>query len=346
MAKKKTQKIKKDVEDDDSKGWCPCKKYEDEDELCVECEDCEQWWHLKCVGLEGLLADTVEALVRWRCPRCIMQSMGMGNTIIQETVKSEIEKAVPGIVKSVVEATIKAKEFKKTFADVAAGRAEQMEKKVEKTVEKTMHLAIKDNQEALLQKASQKQDAEHFEREKRKRNIVVSNLRESSMTTPQGRYASDVKKLAEILELEEKEIVRCYRAGAKRPNGEPRLLIATLITPAHAQHYHEYGSGYKIETREGKKDIWINEDLIKADRDANYNARKIMREKRVELAKKRTKQTATKDEVKKPAPSEEPKKQEPKEPKKQQPTEPKPAKKTNSAEEKAGESDVSTDSFL
>jgi hypothetical protein len=298
--KTKGKKAKGDKENDENpKDWCPCGVHEDKEETIIECEECEQWWHQKCVALEGLEAESVEALVRWRCPSCIMQRLGMGSTIIQETVKSEIEKAVPGIVRSVVEATVKSKDFKKTFADIASGRAEHMEKKVEKTVEKTMHSAIKENQEALLQKAAQKQDVEHYEREKRKRNIVVSNLRESSLITPKGRYESDVKKLLKLmmvhhLDIKEEDIVTCYRAGAKREDQGPRLLIVTLETPRLAEHFHKYGTGQRLDNGTGEKSkyVWINPDMIKADRDANYNARKLMRERRAHMEEKRTKKTA------------------------------------------------------
>ena len=193
--KSKTTKRVDDTKEDgyDPKDWCPCGQYDEEEVLAVLCDRCDQWWHLNCVGLEGLDKETAEALPKWQCPRCIMKHLGMGNTIIQETVKTELEKAVPGIVKSVVEATVTSKDFKKTFADIAAARAENMEKKVGKTVENTMHSAIKENQQALLQQAAIKQDAERQAREMRKRNIVVSHLKESSKNTPGDRYASDIR---------------------------------------------------------------------------------------------------------------------------------------------------------
>ena len=301
---KNTKKVGDKKEDEyNPKDWCPCGQYDEGEEevLVVLCDSCDQWWHLKCVGLEGLDKEIAEALPKWKCPRCIMKHLGMGSTIIQETVKTELEKAVPGIVKSVVEATVKSKDFKKTFADIATGRAENMEKKVEKTVENTMHSAIKENQQALLQQAAQKQDAERHEREKRKRNIVVSNLKESSKDTPGARYASDVKKLLKILSptlTSKEQIITCHRAGGIRENGGPRLLIATLETPQMAEHFHNYGAGHRLEQSDGEKYIWINPDLIKSDRDANYNARKIMRERRAELNGKRTKRPVDKTEEK------------------------------------------------
>ena len=287
------KKGKTGTDKENLKAWCPCNKYEDEDEICVECEECLQWWHLKCVALHKLPEETIKDLEEWRCPRCIMETLGMGNTIVQETVKAEIAKAVPGIVKSVVEATVKAKEFQKSFADAVTGRSVQMEKKVEKTVEKTMHTAIKENQETLLQKASQKQDADNYERDRRKRNVVVKNVRESSLLTPKGRYNSDINKLEKILQVNKEDIVTCYRAGAKRENGGARLLIVTLATPSIAEQLHNYGAGCRIETSSDMMDIWINPDLIKSDRDANYNARKLMREKRAMLEGKRQKNVET-----------------------------------------------------
>ena len=86
--------------------------------------------------------------------------------------------------------------------------------------------------------------------------------------------------------------MNCYRAGAKRENGDPRLLIVTLSSPSLAEQLHNYGSGARVETTGGndcRKDIWINQDLIKSDRDANYHARKLMREKRAKLEERRRK---------------------------------------------------------
>ena len=131
---------------------------------------------------------------------------------------------------------------------------------------------------------------------------MVKNMRESTLTTPKGRYDSDVNKLEEVLDVNKADIVTCYRAGAKRENGVPRLLIVTLSTPSLAEELHNYGSGHRVETsggNGGNKDIWINQDLTKSDRDANYMARKLMREKRAVLEAKRQKHNSTAE--KKPA---------------------------------------------
>ena len=73
-------------------------------------------------------------------------------------------------------------------------------------------------------------------------------------------------------------IVSCHRAG-KKVDDRPRLLIVTMQSPDLAQTMHCYGSGRKFDTSSGNK-IWCNPDLIKADRIANFNARKLQRERR------------------------------------------------------------------
>ena len=49
--------------------YCPCNDYL-EDELSIECESCQKYWHLCCVGLCGLSADMVNAIENWECPDC------------------------------------------------------------------------------------------------------------------------------------------------------------------------------------------------------------------------------------------------------------------------------------
>ena len=150
-----------------------------------------------------------------------------------------------------------------------------------------MHNAIKSNESNLLQKASQKQDADNNERERRKRNIVLTNVRESTMNTSTARYNSDVKKIVH-LDIPKEDVVRCVRAGPP-PSGKDivRPLIVTLSTPEKANTAHNYGYGQKLLV--GNVIVWCNPDLIKSDRIANYNARQLQREKREKIEEKKKK---------------------------------------------------------
>ena len=294
-----TRKPKKKTNDDDKNVWCPCGNYEETDDKGVDigCEFCELWWHSNCVGLKGLTKESLDALKEWKCPKCIMKELCKdGQTTLEETVKAEVTKTIPTIVKAVVEETMKAKEFNKSFSDLFKNKQEKFEAVAVKTIEKTMHTAIKSNQTELLQKASEKQDADNFEREKRKKNIVLTNVRESKMTNSTARYNSDVKKIVHLLNIKEENVVRCTRAGPPKENNVARPLIVTLSTPEMAMAAHNYGYGQRLIVGSDENVIvWCNPDLIKSDRIANYNARKLQREKKEKMEEKKKKMVQVKD---------------------------------------------------
>ena len=103
---------------------------------------------------------------------------------VKDAVKAEVKRAVPGIIKAVIQETVKENNIKKTFADVVKEKQGQFNAHASKTIEKTqktMESAIHNNQQKLVEKASQKIDSDQFEREKRKRNVVFSGVPESSI---------------------------------------------------------------------------------------------------------------------------------------------------------------------
>ena len=65
--------VKHEAEDlkpvEQSVSYCPCNDYLAE-ELSIECESCKNYWHLCCVGLQGLSEEMVGALENWQCPDC------------------------------------------------------------------------------------------------------------------------------------------------------------------------------------------------------------------------------------------------------------------------------------
>ena len=75
QAKQKVLKspVKHEAEDlipvEQSVSYCPCNNYLEE-ELSIECESCKKYWHLCCVGLQGLSDEMVGALENWQCPDC------------------------------------------------------------------------------------------------------------------------------------------------------------------------------------------------------------------------------------------------------------------------------------
>ena len=288
---KRNGEVKKKDSDSDT---CPCGE-ELTDETKMVCFDsCQQWWHGACANLKGITEEGIAEIKDWKCPYCFVSPhttvkvlkaafpslFGMDiDKPIENAVKAEVKKVIPKIIKAVVQETVKEKNFTKSFADVVKQRQEEFSLQANKTIEKSMTSALQNNQQKILDKASVKQDADNIAREKRKRNVVFSNVPESSLESTDGRYRSDMKKVVKMIQPDENDfIVSCHRAGMKSGD-KPRLLIVTMETPDLAQGLHCYGSGRKFIYGD-KIEIWCNPDLIKADRVANYHARKLQRERR------------------------------------------------------------------
>ena len=130
-----------------------------------------------------------------------------------------------------------------------------------------------------------------MERQKRKRNVVLSGVPESTEPTGMGRIRADLLKLKSIVQSgKEGTFVSCYRAGRKRP-GRHRLLIATTSSPSVAEEFHGYGSGRKFHLSHDSGIVWCNPDLIRADRIASYKARQLEKDRRTQLQEKFARQS-------------------------------------------------------
>ena len=290
-----------DEEKGDDTEICPCGEDIPDETKLVCCDNCHQWWHGACANLKGITEEGIAELKEWKCPHCyvsphvsveVLKStfpLLFGKDIekpIEAVVKAEVRKVIPKIIKSVVQETMKEKNFTKTFADVVKQRQEEFSAQASKTIEKSMNSAIQNNQQRILDKANVKQDADNIAREKRKRSVVFSSVPESKLKSAEGRYQSDFKKVERMIAPQEDDlIVSCHRAG-KKVGDKPRLLIVTMATPELAQILHCYGSGRKFVYGDGAE-IWCNPDLIKADRIANFNARKLQRERREKINEKK-----------------------------------------------------------
>ena len=278
------------------KGKCPCGN--DTDSRWILCPTCDQWLHLDCVGLNGLDEEGVESLTSWKCPKClispypkvkpVLNDYNAVCTELKEVIKDEmksafevltstvkkvtkdvVNEATPNVVSSVVEKT-------KTYA----AAAEQNQMKLVEEVKK----ATTSNE--LVDKICKRMDNDNHERERRKSNVIVSNVPEpNGDLSPDEKKQADCVSLCKNLDMEMNEIVTCFRTGAvkKDRNGNPlpRPLVVKMRDVETANFWHDNGKGHKIG------DSWINPDLCKVDREIQFFARVERRKKREEAAKRK-----------------------------------------------------------
>ena len=133
--------------------------------------------------------------------------------------------------------------------------------------------------EKSILEQKQKQAVENIERQKRVRNIIINNIPESE-DTEKKQSEHDAEIVANLLNIGKDKISSVCRAGIKKTAGEnaqPRKLLIMLSSPELAQQLHDYGRGKPILDENNKPKYWVNPDLIKSDRFANFNARQQRR---------------------------------------------------------------------
>ena len=175
-------------------------------------------------------------------------------------VSTVIKESLPDIVKTVVQDTAASKPFKKQWTDVLETVKEDVKVQAGQVFADSLSTALKDNQKEIVDSTKAKQDADHLERERRSRNVVISNVPESESTDTDERKEADSERAADLCGIERDMVVRCFRAGKKDSTASrSRPLIVTLKTPELARELHMYGNGKKVV---GDANVWINPDLL------------------------------------------------------------------------------------
>ena len=127
----------------------------------------------------------------------------------------------------------------------------------------------------MVAKGMQKIEDDIVERNRRKYNVIIRNVPECNYESSLQRRDYDMAKVRDILEIQDRKvIVRCVRLG--KLSGQESVCSPLLVSfdkPETACRYHGNGKGVK------SKDVyWINPDLSKMQSEANFCARKFLRE--------------------------------------------------------------------
>ena len=236
---------------DKKEGKCPCGE-EDSSSLWIFCEDCLQWLRCNCVGLKGLNNRALQSLSEWKCPKCIVSPYVSGDDrseevttkgdlttvcsvlkdatkreltvaftslqdVLKEAAESAVKNATPTVVSSVVEQT-------KSYAAAAKDQQKQLVEEVKSVTTSAQ----------LVEKVCKKMDNDNFQRERRKSNIFVTGVPEpDSGLSDKEKKKADVIYMCSNFEIEDNEIVDCFRTGAirKDDNGNPlpRPIVAKML---------------------------------------------------------------------------------------------------------------------
>ena len=204
------------------------------------------------------------------------------NPVLRVTVSEAVKVAVTAAVESNVKTQFV--EQKKTFADMARGLNDTIAKKAGMDKDMLTEVFRTENGD-MLEKTEQNLNREQWEREVRKKNVVIRKLPECKSEDPKARFTHDMNWLTEEAGVEKDDIVKCYRPG-RRSEMKIRPLICVLKTEELVQKYTNYGKGSKIsngddhEEETTKDALFINVDLSPADQLADFRARQVRKANR------------------------------------------------------------------
>ena len=260
---------------------CPCKGSMKKT-LYIRCSSCERLWHTDCAGLNGATVHLIRKLESWKCPACFKISEEMwqvlreeGESIpienaetsephetsdLQQEVRRGVKAAIPDII-SGIKGAIVGGELLNT----------QVETWAQVTQRKLIKEVVEETSKTALQESIQLIDANLTEQKKRVRNAVISGVDEDY-----GGEGSTLKEVTiELLGRENTphEIVTVKRLGEKKA-GLKRPILVVFKSEEAAQFFHNYSRGRNVA-----RNIWVNPDLTRTERDALWAKRDARRKR-------------------------------------------------------------------
>ena len=218
----------------------------------IECYNCKHWVHQTCAGVEPSLFKQLSESksLQWVCEAC-QQDKSEG----QSRLESKIDKMME----------LFSKRLEAIEREIGVDKQEQ---KIEEIVDRKIAEALE----------------ERDEKEKRKNNIVIVNLRESGKPTAEERQEdmSEVMKIMKICEvtIDREEITNPIRLG-KIGGNRPRLLKVTITTETRKREIMKKAILANKKVSDPKKKVYVNNDLTLKER---QKLQELLAEKKERMA--------------------------------------------------------------
>ena len=265
-----------------------CSKNVQNDDRAMCCEKCEVWYHIECINIARALYDlingnevAVDDGIRWFCPSCRASTDDISQepSSLKETIQQEIKDILPVIVKNVLTESKQCPEnLSKTFADIVKKQQNHI---LKETIQTTSDTALKETMKSL--------ETNLAEKKKRGRNIIITGVVEKKNEKPFQEVLEIVQSLEPKMKMN--DILHVKRIGSSKKDEsvkegssvkviKPRLLLVSLKYESDAAFLHNNGYGRKVTcVNDDSMHAWINPDLTRAERDAQYELRVQRRKK-------------------------------------------------------------------
>lgn len=251
------------------------------------CCSCSQWFHCGCVSLGGLTKESVEDIVKWECFQCFrppfLSSADGPISANGQDLRRLVKEEISAVVREELNDAFKGVCTKADVKSAIKSYAEIIKDGHKEVMEAT-------SGPAAIKEVCKTLNVEQLEREKKKKNVIVSNVPEPPTNlSGEEKKAQDIRYLCHELDMDKDDIVTCFRTGKmlKESDGvlKSRPVVVVFKKEESATFWHNDKKGYKSNSH------WINADLCRADREAQYFLRQERRKRQAQLEEKRKKES-------------------------------------------------------
>ena len=226
---------------------CPyCNDGVDDQDECVDCYVCKNWCHKTCTKMPDAtfdcLSDTRQPNLQWICKPCME-----GATELRTKQEARMEK--------LLELIPLFQTMSDRLQNLEKSMGEQLEEKIEEVVERKLEEKME----------------EMMEVEKRKKNLVIVNMAESTKTEIEECRKDDLaaakKILSAIADVKEGDISEPIRLGKKGLGSRPRMLKITMKEEGKKKEILKNAPKLNQGKSQGETKIYVNEDLTRLQRE-------------------------------------------------------------------------------
>ena len=254
-----------DTDEEPEPKPCPCGTKNQE--LTISCQECEAEWHLKCCGLEGLTKRPITTLENkgWKCPSCFEPAIHVQKTKpTPPTLTKEIVDNIVTIVNSTVETNLKQLLSAENLTEDATSIAEGFTTVQSRRRERSFQRVLEDQKE------------EETLIEKKKANLIIYGMPESSLEDQKEATLADFRKLQKVyadrVELKKEDLTHMARIGIKN-NDKIRPIQITLSSQDTRKTLLTKNMNLKLLENNISTNIYVSTDRTKKQREADKELR-------------------------------------------------------------------------
>ena len=292
MTKPGSSKTTDDQLVDNSESLCgQCRKLVKNESPAMECEICQQWYHIKCQGIKKAEYECIKgggkknylSKLHWYCQTCERMAVNFMRTMTSLHVKQQVlEERINQLEKIEMKANQEeVDQLREEIKTVREGQLQAMEEKQRELEEKVVMKSctnyvskedVKKNISEEIETRLQEKEAEEKARKDRRNSIIVFGIKENQATNQKEKQTEDIREIKKILNefcdvhLKEEDVAEVIHMG-KYTESKKRPVIMTIKTEEKKKEI--FKNLQKL--RRSDENITITHDLTQKQR-RNYKS--------------------------------------------------------------------------